>query len=233
MKLDASLPVGQLQSVELLQTTWRHFADPSKAEAMQAYMKHQFVFLGIATPQRRSLSLALFIASRTVTIEKLFDYARQLFDLPEREYQYLAIDLLAHNQSRLRPDDLHALLDLVQVRSWWDSVDGLISVIDKLLLTAPADWVENQMYHCLSHENKWLRRVAMLHQKSWKNATVEARLFRYALQLAPDTDFFIRKAIGWSLREYAKTSPYAVKQFLRSNSAVLSALSYREAAKHL
>lgn len=233
MELDASLPVGQLQSVELLQTTWRHYADPSKAEAMQAYMKHQFVFLGIATPQRRTLSRALFDASRTVMVDELLDYARQLFNLSEREFHYLAIDLLAHNQRRLRLDDLPVLLDLVQVKSWWDSVDGLISVIDKLILYAAADWVDAQMDVCLFHENKWMRRVAMLHQKSWKSATVEARLFRYALQLAPDTDFFIRKAIGWSLREYAKTSPYAVKQFLRSNSAVLSALSYREAAKHL
>jgi 3-methyladenine DNA glycosylase AlkD len=79
----------------------------------------------------------------------------------------------------------------------------------------------------------WLRRVALLHQLEWKARTDEPRLFRYCLLCAHEPEFFIRKAIGWALRQYARTNPAAVRQFLTVNRAQLSGLSLREAAKHL
>jgi 3-methyladenine DNA glycosylase AlkD len=85
----------------------------------------------------------------------------------------------------------------------------------------------------LSHSNLWVRRVAMLHQLGWKAQTDEARLLRYALALAPETDFFIRKAIGWALRDHARTRPEAVRAFLLQHAQRLSGLTRREAGKHL
>jgi 3-methyladenine DNA glycosylase AlkD len=86
---------------------------------------------------------------------------------------------------------------------------------------------------CLRHENLWVRRVAMLHQLGWKAQTDEARLLRYALTLATETDFFIRKAIGWALRDYARTKPETVRSFLAEHAKLLSGLTRREAGKHL
>jgi 3-methyladenine DNA glycosylase AlkD len=85
----------------------------------------------------------------------------------------------------------------------------------------------------LKHEDKWVRRIAMLHQLGWRGETDTTRLFEYALALAPETDFFIRKAIGWALRDYARHDPQVVSKFLALNRNSLSALTVREAAKHL
>ena len=76
-------------------------------------------------------------------------------------------------------------------------------------------------------------RVALLHQLDWKEKTDEARLFEYCLRCADEQEFFIRMAIGWALRQYARTNPAAVRQFLETNRGKLSSLSFREAAKHL
>ena len=79
----------------------------------------------------------------------------------------------------------------------------------------------------------WLRRIALLHQLDWKQDTDAARLFAYCLRCADEREFFIRKAIGWALRQYARTNPVAVRQFLTTNREKLSGLSFREASKHL
>lgn len=219
--------------IAALRDDWQSYADANKAAAMQAYMKHHFNFLGIATPQRRNLSKPYIADSKYYNVTQLLQFAELLWQTPEREFHYLAIDLLAANQRRLSIKELPGLLTLLQTNSWWDSVDGLISVIDKIALRSPAAEVESLMDACLVHPDFWLRRLAMLHQKSWKQATNQARLFRYALKLAPESEFFIRKAIGWALREYAKTAPQAVESFLHQHGAELSPLSRREAGKHL
>ena len=98
--------------------------------------------------------------------------------------------------------------------------------------TGQAD-AQRPMDDWLGHTSLWVRRVAMLHQLGWKVQTDQARLFRYALALAPETDFFIRKAIGWALRDHARTQPEAVRTFLADHAHVLSGLTRREAGKHL
>lgn len=85
----------------------------------------------------------------------------------------------------------------------------------------------------IASEKIWLARTAILHQTRYKADTEEDRLFAYCLRRASDTEFFIRKAIGWALREHAKTNPAAVRRFVRENEALLSGLSKRDALKHL
>jgi len=86
---------------------------------------------------------------------------------------------------------------------------------------------------CLGHTDLWVRRVAMLHQLGWKAQTVEPRLLHYARSLGGEKEIFIRKAIGWALRDYAYTRPEAVRAFLAQHGAQLSGLTVREAGKHL
>ena len=109
---------------------------------------------------------------------------------------------------------------------------GVVGDVLLQALTGQAN-VQRPMDRCLSHSNLWVRRVAMLHQLSWKAQTDEALLLRYALALAPETDFFIRKAIGWALRDYARTRPDVVRAFLAQHAQALSGLTRREAGKHL
>jgi 3-methyladenine DNA glycosylase AlkD len=212
----------------------RPLADASQAVPMRAYMLDQFEFLGIrATPRRQALRGLPRLTAWTAS--DLLDLAEALWDQPEREFHYVAVDLLAKHHRQLDLASLPRLLQLVQRHAWWDTVDGLASVVGDIVLQARGGPLDGQrtMDACLSHSNLWVRRVAMLHQLGWKAQTDEARLQRYALTLAAETDFFIRKAIGWALRDYARTRPETVRSFLSEHAQSLSGLTRREAAKHL
>ena len=118
---------------------------------------------------------------------------------------------------------------------WHNTVDGLAWGVGDLLLRAKASQldVQRHMDACLAHSHLWVRRVAMLHQLGWREQTDQARLIRYAPALAPETDFFIRKAVGWALRDHARSQPDAVRTFLTQHAEQLSGLTRREAGKHL
>jgi len=128
----------------------------------------------------------------------------------------------------LDADHLPALLVLAQRKPWWDTVDGLAAIVGDVLRES-----HTGMDAALLHASLWGRRIAMLHQLGRRGRTDTARLFRYALQLAPEREFFIQKAIGWALRDYARHAPDAARAFLDAERAHLPALSYREAYKHL
>ena len=222
---------AQLAQIE---AALRPLADAQQAVPMRAYMLKQFAFLGIrATPRRQALRGVPKLSGWTA--HELLALADRLWDLPEREFQYVAVDLLAKYHRQLGPESLAHLLQLVQRKPWWDTVDGLAGVVGDILLRARAGQPEVQraMDACLSHPNLWVRRIAMLHQLGWKAQTDEVRLLHYALTLAPEPDFFIRKAIGWALRDHARTRPEAVRAFLAQHAQSLSGLTRREAGKHL
>ncbi|MBL8429768.1 MAG: DNA alkylation repair protein [Dechloromonas sp.] len=210
-----------------VQDTLRPLADARRAKAMAAYMKGKFAFLGIQTPARRQATLPLI---RAFTGDPL-DAARELWALTEREYQYVAVDLLRRQNKRLAARSLPALETLIQEKSWWDTVDGLAPTIGAIAAREPQ--LLSRMDALICSPDFWLRRVALLHQLDRKEKTDEARLFEYCRRCANEQEFFIRKAIGWALRQYARTNPAAVRQFLDTNREKLSALSFREAAKHL
>lgn len=202
-------------------------SNPSRALDMAAYMKNYFVFLGIQTPARRRATQNLIKA----LVGSPLPLAQALWALPEREYQYAACDLLRAHSPRLEVCDLPALAGLVTTKSWWDTVDSLAPTLGELVQRHPP--LQAVMDEWIDADNLWLRRVAILHQLQWKSATDQARLFAYCRRRAGDTDFFIRKALGWALRQYARTAPEAVKAFLQDERSRLSPLTLREAGKHL
>ena len=217
-----------------IEAALRPLADAEQAVPMRAYMLDQFAFLGIrATPRRQALRGLPKLSAWTGP--ELLALADKLWDLPEREFQYVAVDLLAKYHRQLGPDNVAHLLQLVQRKPWWDTVDGLAGVVGDIVLRARPGQpdVQRAMDASLSHPSLWVRRVAMLHQLGWKAHTDEVRLLHYALALAPEPDFFIRKAIGWALRDHARTRPEAVRAFLAQHAQRLSGLTRREAAKHL
>ncbi len=216
-----------------IEAALRELADPQQAEPMKAYMLDQFEFLGIRAGPRREALKGLM--KFTGTADELLALAEALWHLPEREFRYAAIDLLAKHHKRLDVSALPRILQLVQTDPWWDTVDGLAGVVGDILLRAKASQPDAQrhMDACLVHPHLWVRRVAMLHQLGWREQTDPERLLRYALTLAPEKDFFIRKAIGWALRDHARTQPDAVRDFLARHADQLSGLTRREAGKHL
>lgn len=210
-------------------------ADAEQALRMRAYLLDQFPFLGLPAPVRRDAVKDLSRAFRP-SAEELLEVAHALWEHPEREFRYTAIDLLGKQVRRLGPGHLPALLSLLRREPWWETVDGLSGVIGKLLLGqvqaghAQAAEVTEEW---IVHPDLWVRRCAMLHQLGWRLATDTARLSRHALRLAPEPDVFLRKATGWALRDFARWNPAWVGDFLRGHRAHFSGLTLREAGKHL
>lgn len=202
-------------------------ADPARRGPMAAYMRNQFEFLGVGTPARRAATKALYQGMNGYSADELIEVAWALWNCCEREYQYAAVDLLAMYSSRLDVDHLPFLMELVQSKSWWDTVDAIASVVGNVLR-----YRHDAMNQAIIHQNMWVRRVALLHQLGWRDKTDEALLFSYSLQRAHEKEFFIQKAIGWALRDYARHNPQAVREFTVAEKSRLSPLSYREANKH-
>lgn len=202
-------------------------ADAKRATPMAAYMKNRFAFLGIPAPARRQATRGPI---RTYGGDPLAAAAK-LWRKPQREFQYVACDLLQRHVDRLQGGALPGIARLVTTKSWWDTVDGLAWVAGEIVRRDPRQ--KRVMDDWIGAEDFWLRRVALLHQLAFKNETDAARLFAYCLRLAREQEFFIRKAIGWALRQHAYTDRRSVRDFLRTHREALSPLSFREAAKHL
>jgi 3-methyladenine DNA glycosylase AlkD len=211
-----------------LDTALTALQNSDRAAAMAAYMKNQFPFLGVATPARRAAVKTI----PKVNVDDLPFIVRSLWRRKQREYQYVAIDLLASNAKIIEPAATLALLEeLALKKSWWDCVDGLAGVGSTLLLQHnEARAVVNTWS---AHESFWVNRLAILHQNGWGLKTDQKLLFNLCLEHASNEEFFIRKAIGWALRDYAWKNPVAVNTFVESNRHILSALSTREALKNI
>ena len=206
--------------------------DPARAEGMSAYMKHRFPFLGISSPERRRLvKIALAGLSRP-TEDDLLEFAQGCWERPEREYQYAAIDQLRKAAKRLSEEFLNELPWMIVTKPWWDSCDPLSgTVVGGIVKRFPRSaWMMDEW---ISDEDLWLRRAALLHQLKWKEDCDQDRLFRFCRLTMEEKDFFIRKAIGWALRQHARVAPREVSRFLTENRERLSGLSFREAAKRL
>ncbi|RXI96633.1 DNA alkylation repair protein [Anaerobacillus alkaliphilus] len=201
-----------------------------KAIGMSAYMKNHFDFYGIQSPERRKITSKLFkegqVGKTPIDWKMVFD----LWEQREREYQYVAVDFLVKSKKYLVADDLTQVKKLITSKSWWDTVDAIASnVVGQIVRTYPEQ--VNMMDEWIEDDNMWVRRTAILHQLSYKESTDEDRLFSYCEKHANDTEFFIAKAIGWALREYGKTKPQSVIEFVEKTP--LQKLSKREALKHL
>ena len=190
---------------------------------MRAYMKDISPFLGIPSPVRRKATKGL----KRPPDSELLVACCELFALTEREYHYVAIDALDARAKHLPASALHDLLRLVQTKSWWDTVDGLAGCIGGLVTAHPILAVEIEGW--IHHEDFWVQRVAILHQLRYKERTDVERLFRLCLVHASSREFFIRKAIGWALRQYAWTDPEAIRSFVEAHRSEFSGLTVREA----
>ena len=206
--------------------------DPAAAEPMRRYMRDQFEFLGIPTKVRTALDRAITAGLEAPDETGLTEVAQRCWELPHREYQYFACGYLRKHVKRAGPRFIAVAEELITTKSWWDTVDALATRTVGPLVRAHPELVAT-MDDWISSENIWLARTALLHQLTYKEETDVERLLRYCRLRSGDGDFFIRKAIGWSLRELTKTEPDRVHAFLAEMGAELSPLSRREALKWL
>ena len=215
---------------EAIEQRLRALADPVKAAPMSAYLLDQFTFLGLPAPVRRD-AVSDLVKHPVPDKKLLLDTADQLWNLKEREFRYTAIDLLRRHHRKLSPSDLPQIQHMLLQSPWWETVDGLAAVIGEIVFADRSAQALTDEW--LEHQSFWVRRAAMLHQLGWRLETDTARLSGYALTLSHEDEFFIRKAIGWALRDYARWNSAFVGAFVKANRNKLSNLTVREACKRL
>lgn len=197
---------------------------------MAKYMKNHFPFAGVPAPLRKKLAKSLLKDSRQWSVEKLLAEVDHYYRLPQREYQYLAIDLVGANVKRLKAAELAEVLPLVAEKQWWDSIDAWRKVFADFVSMHPEE-LSTVFGWFYRHEDFWFRRIAINLQLKFKTKT-DLKLLTDAILADRRTDeFFIQKAIGWSLREYSKADPQWVANF--STQHEMSKLATKEGAKYL
>ena len=208
-------------------------ADAEKARAMQAYMKTAMPFYGVqAAPRRRIVREA----QRRFPIRTRCDYEAAvtgLWALPHREEKYAAIELAALWAEFVGQESLGLYERMIREGAWWDFVDEVAAHLVGGALAKSPDDVWPVVDRWIDDPDMWIRRSALVCQLTLKARTDATRLFDYCLRRAGEREFFIRKAIGWALRQYSYVAPGDVKRFLATHGRELSPLSCREAARVL
>ncbi|MFF9173565.1 DNA alkylation repair protein [Streptomyces sp. NPDC014793] len=218
--------------LERLTVTYAAAADPERAPVMRAYMKDVAPFLGIPTPDRRALSRTVLAGTPRPDESDCAAIALRCWRLPEREYHYFAVDYLRRHAARCSSAFLPVARHLVTTVPWWDTVDALAAhLVGTLVAADPA--LTADMDAWIADPDLWVARTALLHQLRYKERTDAGRLFTHCLLQSGHPDFFVRKAIGWALREYAKTDPGAVRDFLARERGRFAPLTVREALKNI
>jgi 3-methyladenine DNA glycosylase AlkD len=201
------------------------------AQQMERYMKDHFSFLGIKSPERRRITSLLFKETGIHKQPFNSDFVLELWNKEEREYQYLALDYLDKQHKNLSKEHLSLIHQLITTKSWWDTVDMLAQKpIGKIAEESPSI-ISGTIDNWSTDENMWLRRTALLFQLKYKEKTNDELLYKYIKRNSDSKEFFIQKAIGWALREYSKTNPVSVRNFIEQNK--LANLSIREGSKYL
>jgi len=214
-----------------LETAFQKHSNSIKASQMKKYMKNQFEFFGISSPLRREIVRNFLLKENLPPVSSIQEITTELWKKPEREFQYFAVELLTKYLKYIEPSFIYHFEFLITTKSWWDTVDSIApNLVGKhfknhpeLIIPITNNWAKS--------DNMWLQRASIIFQLKYKTMTDLHLLFEYITLLSDSKEFFIRKAIGWALREYSKTDPESVVKFVNSNK--LSGLSTREALKRI
>ena len=215
--------------VEVIRAALREGADPERAPGQQAYMKSEMPFLGVTLPEVRRIVRAS--ASQTADAGILRAAASELWDdATHREERYAAMLLLGLRPTRAQWENVALVEHMVRTGRWWDITDELAHRMAELHDALPRETADLVRLWSTDAE-LWLRRIAILSQLGRRERVDRALLAELIEPNRLDPDFFIRKAIGWALREYARVDPAWVREYVGRHE--LSPLSRREALKHL
>lgn len=221
------------QLVENLENSFRLSASEANRIAMSKYMKNHFQFFGIKAEKRKEIQRSwLKQIPKESTSEFRWELIKELFNKDEREFHYVAIDWLnTWNKKEISASDSEGIKWLITNKSWWDSVDAIASnFLGKYYQLFPDAGSELIEEWRLS-DYLWLQRSCLIFQLKYKEKVNFALLKSLIIQFQHDKEFFIQKAIGWSLRQYSKSEPEAVQKFVEEIQ--LKGLAKREAIKYI
>ena len=208
-------------------------ADPARAPQMQAYMKCEMPFLGVAAPARKEVLRDLGKQFKPTDAEAYRAFVLGMWRSPHREERYLAVDAAVRWKKFIRPSALPMYETMIREGAWWDFVDRIAAHLVGGVLLSARSTTQPILDVWLADDELWIRRAAVLAHLRHKAHTDVDVLFRACIHCAHETTFWMRKAIGWALREYAKTDPRAVRNFLAEHEHRFAPLTLREARKHI
>ncbi len=219
--------------VAFVQSSFAGLADPVKAGPMQAYMKTTMPFYGIQKPERIPVYKQMksrFPPGGRIQYESA---VRALWSLPHREEKYAAMEYAKQHKAFIQVDSISLYKELIHSGAWWDIVDDVaINLVGQVYLDQRAELTP--LINCwIDDPDMWIRRTALISHNHHRARTDAPQLFDHCLRRAHEKEFFIRKAIGWALREYSYANPAGVKDFLLANRDKLSPLSFNEGGKRL
>jgi 3-methyladenine DNA glycosylase AlkD len=208
-------------------------SDPDAAGAMAAYLKTEMPFYGVRAPQQHRITNGALKRFPLATRAEYRAAVLALWDQPHREEKYIAIGVARCHRDFVTVSSLPLYRKLIREGAWWDLVDPVAIKLVGRVARIQGDRAWPIIDRGIDDSDLWIRRSAIIAQIDHRDATDQARLFAYCRRRAHERDFFIRKAIGWALREYSYTDPRAVRDFLLTHRDELSGLSFREGAKGL
>lgn len=204
--------------------------DKENAAQMAKYMRNQFVFYGLPTPKRKAVYKD-FLKEEKKSGQIDWAFLDRCYEDEHREFQYLVCDYLTVMDNFLAYDDIPRIKAYIKCKSWWDTTDSLDRVIGQI---GPRDSrVDALMLEWSLDDDFWVRRVAIDHQLCRKEKTNTELLEKILVNNFGSDEFFINKAIGWSLRDYSKTNPEWVRAFVEKHADRMSKLSVKEAGKYI
>ena len=215
-----------------LKSFFEKHTNPLNAAPMKKYMREQFEYLGIKSPQVTALLREFIKANGLPPFESLDLISHELWSLPQREFQYIAMNLISKYEKKLEPEFIDTLEYLITTKSWWDTVDLLAGHPVGAMFKKYPKVKEKYLKKWRKSENMWLRRTTLLFQLGYKKETDFDLLCEIIQENLGSDEFFINKAIGWALRQYAWTNPATVKKFVKA-AKELHPLSRREALKNI
>ncbi|MCD4790219.1 MAG: DNA alkylation repair protein [Bacteroidales bacterium] len=214
-----------------LSESFKANANEEIAKPMAKYMKGLFDYYGIKTPIRRTLGKEFHKKYGYPEAEDLEKIVKECWNLPQREYQYFAMELLVKLAKQAERDRIELYRYLIENKSWWDTVDLIATKLVGVHFIKYSELIKPVTKKWMDSGNMWLQRTSILFQLPYKKETDLNLLTKYIRQLQGSKEFFINKAIGWILREYSKTDSKWVIEYVNNNQ--LAPLSKREALKWL
>lgn len=213
--------------------TYLHaLGDEAIAIKQSKYMRNRFPFIGLMKENQVKYYNEFQAENGAINSENIIGFCRELISYPERELWYIASQTLVKNKKKLTEIDFPFIKEFIVKSDWWDVVDIISSnVVGTMAQNYPN--IKSEVNSWIEDENFWLRRVAIIYQLTYRKNTDEKTLYAHILRTCHESEFFIRKAIGWSLREYSKHNKVSVQNFIDLNRDNLSPLSIREGSKYL
>jgi 3-methyladenine DNA glycosylase AlkD len=217
-------------AAELREFLFQH-KNEQDAKQMEKYMRGQFEFIGLRAPAMKALFKQYITEKGLPKQEELQEVILALWTYPERELQMAALSILTKKVKQFTEEDIDLLEQIIREKSWWDTIDHIAKHLVGPYFRMYPDRMRPTLEKWLESEHLWLIRSCILFQLGYKGATDEKLLIEMIERSKHMKDFFIEKAIGWALREYAKTNPEFVREYVETHE--LPKLSVREALKHL